>query len=71
MRVMNRRASRISKRRDFHFHGIHWRKADSAVWLAMALLFIFLVITGTVEQGAIAGGTFIIGWLAAKSGAKS
>ena len=71
MRVMNRRATRISKRRDFHFYGVHWRKADSAAWLAMAVLFVFLVLTGTIEQGAIAGGAFIMGWLAAKSGAKS
>lgn len=71
MRVMNRQASRISKRRDFHFHGIHWNKADSAAWLAMAVLFVFLVLTGTIEQGAVAGGTFIMGWLAAKSGANS
>lgn len=71
MRTMNQQASRINKRRDFHFHGIHWRKADSAAWLAMAVLFVFLVLTGTVEQGAVAGGTFIMGWLAAKSGEKS
>jgi hypothetical protein len=68
---MNRRATRISKRRDFHFQGIHWKRADSAAWLAMAILFVFLVLTGTIEQGAVAGGTFIMGWLAAKSGEKS
>lgn len=71
MRTMNRRASRISKRRDFHFQGIHWQRADSAAWLAMAALFVFLVLTGTIEQGAIAGATFFMGWIAAKSGAKS
>jgi hypothetical protein len=37
----------------------------------MAILFVFLVLTGTIEQGAVAGGTFIMGWLAAKSGEKS
>ena len=71
MRTMNRQASRISKRRDFHFHGIHWKRADSAAWLAMAIIFLFLVLTGTVELGAVAGATFVMGWLAAKSGAKS